>query len=50
MTQARLQDLPSLKPPRPYPAAEVAAKVRQPVRVLALDGPGVKEWNGLHGA
>ena len=50
MRRVRLQGLPSLKPPIPYLAAEVAALVRQQVRVLHSDGLIAKEWGGLHGA
>ena len=50
MTPVRLQDLPSLRPPSPYLAAEIAAQVRQPVGVPHSDALVAKEWVGLHGA
>ena len=50
MTPVRLQDLPSLRPPSPYLAAEIAAQVRQPVGVLHSDALVPEEWVGLHGA
>ena len=45
MTPVRLQDLPSLRPPSPYLAAEIAAQVRQPVGVLHSDALVPKEWS-----
>ena len=45
MTPVRLQDLPSLRPPSPYLAAEIAAQIRQPVGVLHSDALVPKEWS-----
>ena len=47
MTPVRLQNLPSLRPPSPYLAAEIAAQVRQPVGVPHSDALVAKEWVGL---